>query len=90
MEQQLKLLESGGEGVDAIVDMAEEGAALTILYPSFNLVVPKPTVFFPVSYALARGNNDLLTPFNAWLLEKNPRVLSIHSTGTGCWERLRK
>jgi ABC-type amino acid transport substrate-binding protein len=70
MEQQLKFLESGGEGVDAIVDMAEEGAALTILYPSFNLVVPKPTVFFPVSYAVARGNNDLLTPFNAWLLEK--------------------
>ena len=48
--------------------MAEEGAALTILYPSFNLVVPKPIVFFPVSFAVARGNNDLLIAFNAWLL----------------------
>jgi len=68
MEQQLKFLKSGGEGIDAIADMAEEGAALTILYPNFSLVVPKPTVFFPVAYAVARGNNDLLTAFNAWLL----------------------
>ncbi len=68
MEQQLKFLKSGGEGIDAIADMAEEGAALTILYPIFSLVVPKPTVFFPVAYAVARGNNDLLTAFNAWLL----------------------
>ena len=68
MEQQLKFLKSGGEGIDAIADMAEEGGALTILYPSFSLVVPKPTVFFPVAYAVARGNNDLLTAFNAWLL----------------------
>jgi Na+/H+-dicarboxylate symporter/ABC-type amino acid transport substrate-binding protein len=68
MEQQLEFLKSGGEGIDAIVDMAEEGAALTILYPSFNLVVPKPIVFFPVAFAVARGNNDLLIAFNAWLL----------------------
>lgn len=70
MEQKLKLLESGAEDIDAIADMAEEGAALTILYPNFSHVVPKPTVFLPVSYAVARGNSDLLLALNSWLLMK--------------------
>ncbi len=68
MAQELALLASGAEDVDAVVDMAEEGAAQTLLYPHFNLVVPKPAIFFPVAYAVARGNDDLLTSFNAWLL----------------------
>ena len=68
MEQQKRILESGGEGVDAIADMAEEGAAWTLLYPRFSLVVPKPAVLFPVSYAVARGNHNLLVALNAWLL----------------------
>jgi ABC-type amino acid transport substrate-binding protein len=70
MEQQLRLLESGAESIDAIADMAEEGAALTILYPGFDLVVPRPAAFFPVAYAVGRGNTDLLEAFNAWLLAK--------------------
>lgn len=70
MEKKLRLLESGPEDIDAIADMAEEGAALTILYPNFNLVVPRPTVFLPVSYAVARGNSDLLLVLNSWLLMK--------------------
>ena len=70
MEQQLKLLESGAESMDAIVDMAEEGAALTILYPNFDLVVPRPTVFIPAAYAVAVGNTGLLKAFNTWLLAK--------------------
>jgi len=71
MEKKLKLLESGTEDIDAIADMAEEGAALTILYPIFTNVVPRPTVFLPVSYAVARGNSDLLLVLNSWLLMKN-------------------
>jgi Na+/H+-dicarboxylate symporter/ABC-type amino acid transport substrate-binding protein len=70
MEQQLEMLESNGESVDAIADMAEEGAALTILYPGFDLVVPRPAAFFPVAYAVAGGNTDLIKAFNAWLLAK--------------------
>jgi Na+/H+-dicarboxylate symporter/ABC-type amino acid transport substrate-binding protein len=70
MEQRLRLLESGAEDIDAIADMAEEGAALTILYPNFSHVVPRPTVFLPVSYAVARGNSDLLLALNSWLLMK--------------------
>ena len=41
---------------------------LAKLYPYFSLVVPKPTKFFPVAYAVARDNDRLLTALNAWLL----------------------
>jgi len=68
MEQELEPLASGAESIDAIADMSEEGAAQTLLYPRFNLVVPKPAVLFPVAYAVARGNDDLLIAFNTWLL----------------------
>ena len=73
MEDQRWILESGGDDVDAIFDMAEEGAAWTVLYPSFSLVVPKPTEFMPVGYAVAHGNASLLTSFNAWLLAEKSR-----------------
>lgn len=68
MEKQIMLLESGAKDIDAIADMAEEGAALTILYPHFNHVVPQPPVFIPVSYAVASGNNELIHLVNSWLL----------------------
>jgi hypothetical protein len=75
MEEQRRILESRGEDVDAIFDMAEEGAAWTVLYPSFSLVVPKPIEFLPVGYAVAHGNARLLTSFNAWLLVEKAKVL---------------
>jgi Na+/H+-dicarboxylate symporter/ABC-type amino acid transport substrate-binding protein len=68
MEQELELLASGADDVDAIADIAEEGAAQTLLFPRFNLVVPKPAIFFHLAYAVARGNDDLLDPFNIWLM----------------------
>jgi len=68
MEEQRRILESASEDVDAIIDMAEEAAAWTVLYPSFSLVVPKPTTFVPVAYAVASENSRLLTALNAWLL----------------------
>ena len=70
MVQKLSLLEASAEDLDAIADMAEEGAALTILYPNFSNVIPRPTVYLPVSYAVARGNTDLLDFLNSWLLMK--------------------
>ncbi|MGI9265634.1 MAG: cation:dicarboxylate symporter family transporter [Gammaproteobacteria bacterium] len=81
MDVQRRLLETDGEGFDAIMDMAEEGAAWTVLYPSYNLVVPKPTRFLPVAYAVARDNQRLLTALNAWLLAEKSRgtVDSLYS-----------
>jgi len=73
MVEQDRMLASGAKGIDAIADMAEEGAAWTVLYPSFNVVVPQPTVSIPVSYAVAWGNADLLKAVNAWLVAEKAR-----------------
>ena len=54
---------------------AEEGAAWTILYPQYTLVVPSPPVIAPVGYAVARDDPDLLVSLNTWLL-------TAHSDGT--------
>jgi ABC-type amino acid transport substrate-binding protein len=68
-----KILESGAPDVDAIASMSEEGAAWTLLYPNFSLVVPRPIVFNPVAYAFALGNEKLLEAFDAWLVAEKSR-----------------
>ncbi len=67
LEEKGRILESGAKDIDAIADMAEAGAAWTLLYPSYTVIVPKPTVFIPSAYAVALGNENLLSAFNAWL-----------------------
>jgi len=62
------LLESGAPGVDAIGGVAEGGAAWTLLYPRFSLVVPKPPFFLAIGYLAARGNQSLTTALNAWIV----------------------
>lgn len=73
MDEQNRLLETGAMDIDAIADMAEEGAARTLLYPSFSVVVPQPNIFIPVTYAVARGNRDLLEAVNAWVESEKSR-----------------
>jgi len=68
MEEQRRLLQSETDAVDAIADLAEEGAAWTLLFPEFSLVVPRPTIRKPVAYAVAHGNYNMLNAVNAWLL----------------------
>jgi ABC-type amino acid transport substrate-binding protein len=68
-----KILESGAPDVDAIASMSEEGAAWTLLYPDFSLVVPRPTVFNPVAYAFAANNNEPRQAFDAWLVAEKSR-----------------
>jgi Na+/H+-dicarboxylate symporter len=70
MEKQKQILNAGLPGLDAIADMAEEGAAWTLLYPDFSLIVPRPTKSIPVAYAVAHGNHELLNAINAWLLSE--------------------
>ena len=70
MHEQEKMLKNNLDGVDAIVDLAEEGAALTLLYPAFTLVVPKPVIRVPVVYAVAYKNEELLLAINAWLFNE--------------------
>ncbi len=66
---QREVFESESPAVDAIGDLAEEGAAWTLLYPRFTLVVPKPTVFTPQGFAVARGNESLAQMLDAWIIE---------------------
>jgi Na+/H+-dicarboxylate symporter/ABC-type amino acid transport substrate-binding protein len=63
-----EIYDSDAMEVDAIAYLSEEGAAWTLLYPRFSLVVPRPTMFLPVAYAVAPGNDTLLNAFNAWLI----------------------
>ena len=67
MNGQASILESKSDDIDAIIDMAEEGAAWSVIYPLYSVVVPKPAVFIPVGYAVAKGNDELLTAINAGL-----------------------
>ncbi|MCX2983426.1 cation:dicarboxylase symporter family transporter [Halieaceae bacterium IMCC14734] len=73
MAEQESILESGAENLDVIADLAEEGAAWTLLYPAFTVVVPQPAVKIPVAYTVARDNGDLLISLNAWLLAEKAR-----------------
>jgi len=68
MDEQASLLESMPKNIDAIMDMSEEGAAWSVIYPAYSIVVPQPTIFVPVSYAVAKGNDELLTAVNAGLV----------------------
>lgn len=61
-------LSEGASDIDAIGAFAQEGSAWTILYPNFGLVTPKPTLFVPTVYAVARGNTELLLFLDTWLL----------------------
>jgi proton glutamate symport protein len=70
---QRKLLASAPPEVDAIADLSEEGAAWTLLYPRFNLVVPKPTVFTAQGLGVAQGNQSLAQTLDAWIIEEKAR-----------------
>ena len=67
------VLETEASNVDAIMYSSEHGAAWTLLYPRFSVVVPRPVAFFQFGYAVARGNDDLLVTVNAWLGEEQAR-----------------
>ena len=66
-EEQRAYFEDRDQRADAFLDAAEEGAAWTILYPRFTVVVPRPVVQVPIVYLVARENPSLLRAMNVWL-----------------------
>ena len=68
LEEQRQYFEADGEGAAGLLDAAEEGAAWTVLYPQFAVVVPRPVVQIPVAYLVAPENPSLLRAMNEWLL----------------------
>jgi len=67
--------QTAGE-LDALVHTAQGGAAWTVLYPEYSVVVPQPNLIsIPLAYAMARGDEKLLDFVNAWLtLKKSDRT----------------
>ena len=62
--------------VDAVAMMAEAGAAWSILYPAYSVVVPRPyPVEVPVGIAMRRGESELHDFVDDWLVV-------MRSTGT--------
>jgi len=70
---QREVFESESLAVDAIGGLSEEGAAWTLLYPHFTLAVPKPTVFTPQGFGVARGNQSLAQTLDAWITEEKAK-----------------
>jgi len=56
-------------GVDAFAMLAEAGAAWSLLFPAYSVVVPQPNpVTMPVGVALRRGDDDLAGFIDDWLV----------------------
>jgi len=63
-----EFFESGDEGVDALITGAEVGAAWTLLYPDFQVVVPEPIdVVLPLGYPIASGQQEWINLINRWI-----------------------
>jgi len=62
------LLSTEPRPFDALLMPAEEGAAWTIRHPRLSLVTPSPILLTPFAYSVQLGDTELLTFFNAWLL----------------------
>jgi len=62
---------------DAYLLTAEAGSAWCLLYPEYTVAVPHPDVVsFPMGYAVARGNQELLDFLNAWIeLKKDDKTI---------------
>lgn len=74
-------LEERTPGIDAYLTSAEAGSAWTLLYPNFQVVVPKPNIVSnPVGYTIAPGNQSLANFMNRWidLQKKNNTIKRLY------------
>jgi Na+/H+-dicarboxylate symporter/ABC-type amino acid transport substrate-binding protein len=60
-----EFFETKGKTLDGFVYSAEAGSAWSLLYPEYTVVVPPPPIALPLTYAMARGDRDLLDYVNA-------------------------
>ena len=61
------LLERGAPNLDGIAMPSEMASALSLLYPSYAAVTPKPVASVQMAYAVAPGNESLLRVLDAWI-----------------------
>jgi Na+/H+-dicarboxylate symporter len=58
----------GKTKADVLLTSAEQGAAWTILYPSYTVVIPKPKIYKDlIAYAISKGDQEFLNFLNYWL-----------------------
>jgi ABC-type amino acid transport substrate-binding protein len=55
-----EFFESKGKTLDGLVYTAEAGSAWSLLYPRYAVVLPPPPVTIPSTYAMARGDQELV------------------------------
>lgn len=69
--------ENNNDEVDALVTGAEVGAAWTLLYPGYDVVVPKPVpMVVPLGYAAAHGDTEMADFLSHWIdLKKKDRTI---------------
>jgi ABC-type amino acid transport substrate-binding protein len=69
--------EQKGDELDALLTSAEAGAAWTLLYPEYEVVVPLgATETVPVGYAMAYGDDQLNAFMNRWIeLKKRDKTI---------------
>ena len=63
-----EFFEGTGPEVDAALATAEAGAAWTLLYPGFQVVVPRPSrIAQPLGFPVAVGDQNLVAFMNRWI-----------------------
>ena len=62
-----EFFQSKGKNLDGFIYTAEEGSAWSLLYPEYTVVVPPPAITIPVSYPMARADQELADYVNAVL-----------------------
>jgi len=82
--------------VDAFATLAQIGAAWSLLYPEFSVVVPQPNpIKLPAGIAMRKGDRDLADYVNAWLVIRKAsgaldRAYDYWVLGKGAEERRRR
>jgi ABC-type amino acid transport substrate-binding protein len=68
LESYRNFFEDNTGKVDALVTSAEVGAAWTLLYPEYQVVVPKPVLsLLPLGYPVAHGNTEMANFLSRWI-----------------------
>ncbi len=63
-----EFFQSDQQNIDCLLISAEAGSAWTLLYPDYQVVVPKPMVGIQaLGYPIAGGDQELLNYLNSWI-----------------------
>ena len=72
-----KFFEGAGGDLDALLISAEMGSAWTLVYPDYQVVVPKPNIHkLPMGYPIAGNDQAMINFMNHWVeLKKKDKTI---------------